>query len=37
MIYLRGNVSNVFEKVTKLPTFSKAIEKQSPLPHGCLF
>ena len=33
----KGTVSREFEKVTKLPTFPKAIEKQSPLPQGCLF
>ena len=32
-----GSVEKGFTEVTKLPTFSKAIEKQSPLPKGCLF
>lgn len=33
----KGTVSTGFKKVTKALTFPKDIEKQSPLPQGCLF
>jgi len=34
---MKGSVAKGFKIVTDLPTFSKKIEKQSPLPQGCLF
>ncbi len=34
---MKGSVEKGFEVVTDLPTFSKNIEIQSPLPQGCLF
>jgi len=34
---MKGSVKTGFNVVTDLPTFSKNIEKQSPLPQGCLF
>lgn len=34
---MKGSVTSGFEIVTKLPTFSKGLEKQKPLPIGCLY
>lgn len=34
---MKGSVITGFKVVTDLPTFSKNIEKQIPLPQGCLF
>ena len=33
----RGSVHMGFQKVTNLPYFPNALEKQEPLPTGCLF
>ena len=34
---MKGSVAKGFKVVTDLPTFSKKIETQKPLPQGCLF
>ena len=34
---MKGSVSSGFKVVTELPTFSKKLEKQMPLPNGCLY
>ena len=34
---MKGSVNTGFKVVTELPTFSKNIEKQKPLPDGCLY
>ena len=34
---MKGSVSKGFKTVTDLPTFSKKLETQSPLPKGCLY
>jgi len=34
---MKGSVSKGFKVVTDLPTFSENLERQSPLPQGCLF
>ena len=34
---LKGSVHTGFKRVTNLPHFQKALEKQKPLPTGCLF
>jgi hypothetical protein len=36
-IIMKGSVAKGFKAVTDLPTFSKKIETQKPLPQGCLF
>ena len=33
----KGTVLTGFKKVTKVPKFSKNVEKQQPLPNGCTF
>ena len=34
---MKGSVSKGFKVVTDLPTFSEKVERQNPLPQGCLF
>lgn len=34
---LKGSVNTGFQRVTNLPHFQKVLEKQEPLPTGCLF
>ena len=34
---LKGSVNTGFKRVTNFPHFPKALEKQEPLPTGCLF
>ncbi len=36
-VIMKGSVAKGFKVVTDLPTFSKKIETQKPLPQGCLF
>lgn len=33
----KGSVKNGFKKVDKIPDFDEKIEKQTPLPAGCLY
>jgi len=33
----KGSVAKGFKHATELPIFSQTLEKQGPLPHGCLF
>ena len=33
----KGSVKDGFKKVEEVPNFDKSIEKQSPLPSGCLY
>ena len=34
---MKGSIDKGFIAVTDLPTFSKSIERQTPLPKGCLY
>lgn len=37
ILYFKSRVYTGFEEVTNLPHFTKALEKQEPLPAGRLF